>query len=606
MAVSRRNVLLLGGLGVAGAALGVPTTAVNAKSASALADSLMPRPFRTEFAQAPVLAADDPLGRPTIDPVDGKPIKYYTVTEQAASAQILPKAGLLTPILGYNGIFPGPTIDVYQGTKVELTVVNKLPRQHALDGHSLDTSTHLHGSASLPQYDGYASDITRPGFQKTYKYPNFQGGRTLWYHDHGVHHTALNAYSGLAGQYHMHDANSERLLPRGKYDVALTVSDAMFAANGALGYDDNSRSGLWGDVILVNGRPWPVMKVQKRVYRFRFLNCCISRSFRPRLSTGDPLVMVATDGGLMPTAQPVREYRHAGAERYEFLVDFSKYRTGQRIELQNLSNDNNVDYDFTNKIMAFDVVDEPVDTSDPTWNRIPTALVGSEVMDLQESQSTRRRHFRVKRDDSTWTIDGETWADVIASNYRKVMAEVELGATEIWEFENSSGGWFHPMHIHLIDFKIIGRNGRAPFAYEKGPKDTVYVGEGETVRLLMKFGPHKGRYMVHCHNLVHEDHDMMAQYQGGESADPDPNDPMTADPAVPAGTSSTTPSPTPSPSPSASPTPSVSPSATSSPSVSPSPSPSASPSPSMSPSPSPTPTKKSGKKSQTKGPRAGR
>ena len=148
------------------------------------------------------------------------------------------------------------------------------------------------------------------------------------------------------------------------------------------------------------------------------------------------------------------------------------------------------------------------------------------------------------------------------------------------------------MHIHLIDFKIIGRNGRAPFAYEKGPKDTVYVGEGETVRLLMKFGPHQGRYMVHCHNLVHEDHDMMAQYQVGESADPDPNDPMTADPAVPAGTSSTTPSPTPSPSPSASPTPSVSPSATSSPSAS--------------PSPTPTPTKKSGKKSQTKGPRAGR
>ncbi|MEX5261128.1 multicopper oxidase family protein [Kocuria sp. CPCC 205263] len=561
-------------------------TAVNAKSASALDESLMPRPFRTGFVQAPVLSPEAPGARPTVDPVDGQPIKYYRVEERAASAQILPKAGLLTPILGYNGIFPGPTIDVYQGTKIELTVVNKLPRQHALDGHSLDTSTHLHGSASLPQYDGYASDITRPGFQKTYKYPNFQGARTLWYHDHGVHHTALNAYSGLAGQYHMHDATSERLLPRGKYDVALTVSDAMFAANGSLGYDDNSRSGLWGDVVLVNGKPWPVMKVQKRVYRFRLLNCSISRSFRPTLSTGDPLVMVATDGGLMPSAQAVREYRHAGAERYEFLIDFSKYRTGQRVELQNLSNDNNVDYDFTDKIMAFDVVDEPVDTSDPTWNRIPTTLAGSEVMDLQESQATRTRRFRVERSNGMWTIDGETWAGVIASNYRKNLAEVELGATEIWEFENSSGGWFHPMHIHLVDFKIVGRNGRAPFAYEKGPKDVVYVGEGETVRLLMKFGPHTGRYMVHCHNLVHEDHDMMAQFQVGESQDPDPNDPMTAAPAVPAGT--TAPEPTPSPTPSPTPTPSET--------AGPSPSPSVTESPSASPSP----TKKSGKGNQTK------
>jgi FtsP/CotA-like multicopper oxidase with cupredoxin domain len=544
MTVSRRNVLLLGGLGVAGAALGLPTTVVNAKSASRLADSLMPRPFQTPFVQPPILAPENPGARPTIDPADGKPIRYYRVEERAAAAQILPKAGLLTPILGYNGIFPGPTIDVYQGTKVELTVVNKLPPTHSLDGHGLATSTHLHGSASLPQYDGYASDVTHPGFQKTYKYPNFQGARTLWYHDHGVHHTALNAYSGLAAQYHMHDAHSERLLPRGKYDVALTVSDAMFAANGSLGYDDNSRSGLWGDVILVNGRPWPVMKVEKRVYRFRLLNCCISRSLRPTLSTGAPLIMVATDGGLMPKAQSVSNYRHAGAERYEFLIDFRNYKTGQRVELRNLSNKNNVDYDFTNKIMAFDVVDTPVDTSDPTWNRIPTTLVDSEVMNLQASQATKTRRFRVKRDNSTWTIDGQTWAEVIASNYRKVAAEVKLGATEIWEFENSSGGWFHPMHIHLIDFKVIGRNGRAPFNYELGPKDTVYVGEGETVRLLMKFGPHEGRYMVHCHNLVHEDHDMMVQFQVGDSKDPDPNDPMTAARPVLEGSETSTPEPT--------------------------------------------------------------
>jgi FtsP/CotA-like multicopper oxidase with cupredoxin domain len=142
----------------------------------------------------------------------------------------------------------------------------------------LATSTHLHGSASLPQFDGYASDVTHPGFFKDYHYPNFQPARTLWYHDHGVHFTAQNAYSGLVGQYHMHDPMERQLLPQGDFDVPLIISDAMFAANGALGYDDNTHSGLWGDVILVNGKPWPVMKVQKRIYRFRVLNCSISRS----------------------------------------------------------------------------------------------------------------------------------------------------------------------------------------------------------------------------------------------------------------------------------------------------------------------------------------
>lgn len=185
MSSTRRQVLLLGGLGVLGAgAATVPWRSVEAKSASRLPSNQMPRPFRVPFVQAPFL---EPY-KTGIDPTDGLPVNYYQVTEKAAMAQILPQ--LTTPILGYNGIFPGPTISLDQGTKAVVRVRNQLPAQHPLDGHALSTSTHLHGSASLPQYDGYASDITNPGFFKDYRYPNFQPARTLWYHDHGVHFTA--------------------------------------------------------------------------------------------------------------------------------------------------------------------------------------------------------------------------------------------------------------------------------------------------------------------------------------------------------------------------------------------------------------------------------
>ena len=85
----------------------------------------------------------------------------------------------------------------------------------------------------MPQYDGYASDVTNRGFYKDYYYPNSQPARTLWYHDHGVHHTALNVYAGLAAQYHMHDPLERQPLPQGRYDLALTISDAMFAAERA-------------------------------------------------------------------------------------------------------------------------------------------------------------------------------------------------------------------------------------------------------------------------------------------------------------------------------------------------------------------------------------
>ena len=80
-----------------------------------------------------------------------------------------------------------------------MTQANKLPAASTRSsGYDPWTSTHLHGSASKPQYDGYASDITKVGQTKTYEFPNNQESRTLWYHDHGVHHTAENAYMGLA------------------------------------------------------------------------------------------------------------------------------------------------------------------------------------------------------------------------------------------------------------------------------------------------------------------------------------------------------------------------------------------------------------------------
>ena len=533
MSISRRELIQLGGLGglgIIGAGLvTVPISTVSAKSASQLRAGDMPKPYAAAFARPPVLHPSS-----VSTGVDGAKVNHYRISMRQAVAQILPRQS--TNILGYNGIFPGPTIELEQGTRAVVHMRNHMPKNHPTFGHLLATSTHLHGSASLPQFDGYASDVTLPGFYKDYYYPNSQAARTLWYHDHGVHFTAQNVYSGLAAMYIMHDATERELLPQGDFDVPLIISDAMFAANGALAYDDRDHSGLWGDVILVNGRPWPVMKVQPRVYRFRVLNASISRSYRPTLSTGDPMYVVATDGGLMPRSQAVKYWRHGMAERYEVLIDFSKYKPGQRIQLRNLSNANNRDYDNTNKIMAFDVVAPPSETEmklDPKWNFIPATLADSHVMGLTKDDAEEKRYFRVQRDDGVepWTINGVTWEDVIASNFKLASADPKLGSVEIWEIENKSGGWFHPVHIHLIDFQILSRNGKPPAAWERGPKDVVYIGENEKVKVIMKFGPHMGRYMVHCHNLPHEDHSMMFQFRVGlGEMDEDVNDPILAAP----------------------------------------------------------------------------
>jgi FtsP/CotA-like multicopper oxidase with cupredoxin domain len=449
---------------------------------------------------------------------------YYTVTERARRAHVLPT--LSTVIFGYNGITPGPTIKQVRGRRSVLRVRNMLPDIHPSLGNETTTSVHLHGSASLPQFDGYASDVTGRGWFKDYRYPNFQRARTLWYHDHGVHHTAQNAYAGLYAQYHLHDKAERALLPQGEFDVPLMVADALFTARGGLTIGDDT-SGLWGDVILVNGRPWPVMKVKRRIYRFRILVASISRSYRFQLGNGDPVTMVATDGGLMPKARQVSQWRQSSAERYEVLIDFRRYRPGQRVVLRNLSNPNNRDFPNTDQVMAFDVTDDSFSRHDASWSQMPDTLVNSPLMGLGESDATRTRSIRLERKSGIWTINGTTWEDVINTDFQLLVANPKRNSTEIWEIHNPSGGWFHPLHIHLVDFKILSRNGRPPFEFERGPKDVAYVGEGETVRLLVHFGPQTGRYMIHCHNLVHEDHDMMTQFAvGWRPGARDPNDPM--------------------------------------------------------------------------------
>ncbi|MEV6636385.1 multicopper oxidase domain-containing protein [Actinoplanes sp. NPDC051470] len=529
--LSRRDVLkgaaAVGGAGLVVAAAGGEVLAASSK----LASKNTPQPYTSMFRRPPVLM-------PSEQGVDEKgPYQKYCLTQKVGRASMVP--GLTTEIAGYNGIFPGPTISVQQGTRTEVRIANHLNVQK-LNGLPFRTVTHLHGSASLPQYDGYANDWTVAGNCKTYKYPNWQQARTLWYHDHNHLSTAQNVFTGMAAQYHLHDPYEQAQLPQGEYDVPLFVSDMAFKADGSVAFDDSDHAGFMGDTILVNGVPWPKMRVKPRVYRFRMLAAGISRSFRFALSTGEPLYVVGNDAGMTPKVTAVPSYRHGVAERYEILIDFRKYKVGQKIELRNLSNKNNVDFANTGKVMQFEVV---ADSGAPDPYVIPKTLdLGPqpftnrgaiEVNKLTPDMAKVRRRVRVERKHGLWTVNGETWEDVEATNFQRVLGNPKPYDVEIWDLVNESGGWFHPLHIHLIDAQIIGRNttpdGKA-HPWEGGGKDVFYLGENETVTALMQFttgdGNDGGRYMVHCHNLVHEDNDMMIQFAVG---DVNMNDPVTSD-----------------------------------------------------------------------------
>src|SRR3954452_14923992 len=186
---SRRDTLLVSLLGAA--ALVLPWQESRADgSTSRMAGSRLPQPYTVPFSTPPVLT---PAYR-------GATTDYYRVTQEAFVGQILP--GVQTPLWGYNGLVPGPTLKATRGRPAVVRQINALPAKHPTLRYVPWTSTHLQGMPSEPQFDGHAGDNSMPGQWKDYEYPNSCAARTLWYHDNAVQHAAQNLYTGLAGQYH--------------------------------------------------------------------------------------------------------------------------------------------------------------------------------------------------------------------------------------------------------------------------------------------------------------------------------------------------------------------------------------------------------------------
>ncbi|KKY33927.1 putative bilirubin oxidase [Diaporthe ampelina] len=278
-----------------------------------------------------------PIKQPTkvfTNPVSGRDIQYYEVDIKPFTQSVYPNLRVAN-LVGYDGISPGPTFIIPRGTESVVRFVNNA---------AAPNSVHLHGSYSRAPFDGWAEDVTAPGEFKDYYYPNQQNARLLWYHDHAAHRTAENAYFGQAGAYILTDPAEDSLnLPSGygKYDIPLILSAKQYNDDGTLFSTAGETDSLWGDIIHVNGQPWPFLDVEPRKYRLRFLDAAVSRSFALYFALSSnvngklPFKVIASDAGLLGSPIQVSDLYISMAERYEIVFDFSAY-AGQAIELRNL------------------------------------------------------------------------------------------------------------------------------------------------------------------------------------------------------------------------------------------------------------------------------
>ena len=377
-----------------------------------------------------------------------------------------------------------------------------------------------------------------------------------WFHDHMFSFTSQNVYKGNAAMFNLYssiDRGNETIndgvnlrLPSGRandwgnldYDVNLMLCDKAFDQTGQLAFDIFDFDGFLGDVMMVNLATHPYFEVERRKYRFRILNGSVSRFFKLALSDGSPMIQIGNDGNLLPRPVVLTELDQQGiAERYDIVIDFSRYTAGTRVHLVNLAEHqsaNLVAKDLSiseamsgrssdpcvGKFLEFRVAR---DAAYPDVSQVPAVLIPNP--DLSGIPIARERIFEFGKGASQTTRNSESAATgpwgikidggaMLAADYGRVSAAPKVGTREVWTLKNGGGGWDHPIHIHFEEGQILARDGKASNVppWEKGRKDVYRLRPGGSITITLQFRDWGGMFMEHCHNTVHEDNAMLLRW----------------------------------------------------------------------------------------------
>jgi FtsP/CotA-like multicopper oxidase with cupredoxin domain len=260
-----------------------------------------------------------------------------------------------------------------------------------------------------------------------------------------------------------------------------------------------------------------VLKVAARKYRFRLLNAGPSRFYGLSLVTPSnvrqPFSYIANDGNLLPAPLLNQTLVSLGmAERADIVVDFSRYPIGTELYLINRMRQEKTrgPKDLQNngpRLLKF-IVDRFPPEQD--LSQVPATLRPLPTLTPAEIAAAPVRRWEFNRSGGLWTINEKL------VNVQVPRALIPQGAAEVWELVNPEDGWHHPIHIHFEEGRILSktRNGKSVLVplHEQGRKDVFVLGEDETLRVFIRFRDFLGKYVMHCHNLIHEDHAMMLRF----------------------------------------------------------------------------------------------
>lgn len=441
----------------------------------------------------------------TVSILPGKPTEVWRYTAEL-------RRGPADTLTSLNDSYIGPMIRLRRGQRLHVRLENRLPE---------DTTVHWHGLHVPPDVDGQPRLPIRPGGNMKVAFDVVDRAGLYWYHPHphGPEggRVGFQSVAGLAGPLIIEDEVERALgLPHGEREFVLVLQDRSFAEDNQLRYIGGGMGsmmmrmrGFRGDRMLINGRPDVHREVATQPYRLRLLNGSNSRIYKLAWSDGRPVTVIGTDGGLLAAPEQRPYVTLAPTQRIDLWVDFSDTGLGTAVQLVS-------DAHQAGMMMAsprFPLVTFDVVRRARSSQSLPERLAEDLPVPPVTADTPVRRFELGRRMMQGFTLDGRQMAGATVTDNEIV----RLGRTEIWEFVNKTM-MPHPMHIHGLQFTVLGRYGRRTDdlydgVVDTGLHDTVLVFPGERVRIALTFKDFTGFYIYHCHNMEHEDNGMMRYYR---------------------------------------------------------------------------------------------
>jgi len=483
------------------------------------------------------------------------PKLFYQLVVQEVMHDFTPVSHVYppSPFWTFNGV--NPVIQAQYGQPILVRYLNNLPCGTP-SGNFGDQgiATHLHNFHSHSNSDGIpflkyfpiGCANGAPNFQDSH-YAMFPAGNdpsevlsTLWYHDHAEDHTAENVYKGLAGPFLAFDAldsgnendpNPNAFhFPSGQFDIPLIWGDKRFDANGILTFDTRQTDGFLGDIFTVNGTAFPFLNVFARKYRFRLINAGPSRFYDFFLVKPDPSdpenraketviskTQILNDSNCLPAPITVDHVPLSVSERADIIADFSQFPEGTVLygenRLQQTNGRGPSGHDLSDASQFDRIIKFVVGKTHPDHSQIPQKLRPDIEINLSNVVNTRLWTFDYLN--GQWTVNGRIFDSTRAD------AIIKKNTAEKWIFRNEGNLWSHPIHVHLEEMHIISRNGIKPISVggttidgrdENCRKDTFRLGPNDEIVVFIQFRDFTGTWVMHCHNVIHEDHAMMVRF----------------------------------------------------------------------------------------------